>query len=82
MDAPRELVTDSDEGYDRSRTPQPRSRGKEQCPHLLEGGGLSLRRSLGPRLQLLAQRRQLLRLRHHRGLFLINHLERGEKRSG
>lgn len=52
-----------------------------QCAYFLEGGSLSLRRRLGPHLQLLAQHRQLLHRCHHRRLFLTNQLEQREKRS-
>lgn len=50
-----------------------------QCNYLLEGGSLALRRCLGPHLQLLAQRHQLLHLCHHQRLFLINQLGRRER---
>lgn len=53
--------------------------GGVQYPYLLEGGSLSLRWSLGPHLQLLAQHHQLLHLRQHRRLFLINQLEQRGK---
>lgn len=50
-----------------------------QYPDLLEGGSLALRRSLGSGLQLLAQRRQLLRLGRHCRLFLVQQLEESEE---